>query len=124
MGETVLMWQQKWGGGTDDDGHVGDVAHPGAANRWLGGWWGADPGCDSPGGTLFPLLLTVLLDLPSLAHVSTCWTKKTRCLPGCYAVGGGSGDSSGSGDTGCRMVVVVERTVDAWPCLITHCPIW
>ena len=45
----------------DDDRHVSDVAHPGAANRGLGGWWGADPGCDSPGGTLFPLLLTVLL---------------------------------------------------------------
>ena len=45
----------------DNDGHVSDVAHPGAANRWLGGWWGADPGCDSPGGTLFPLLLAVLL---------------------------------------------------------------
>ena len=27
-------------------------------------------------------------------------------------MGGGSGDGSGSGDMGCRMVVVVERTVD------------
>ena len=60
MGETVLMWQQKWGG-ADNDGRIGDVAHPGAANRWLEGRWGADPGCDSLGGTLFPLLLTVLL---------------------------------------------------------------
>ena len=60
MGGMVLTWQQKWGG-TDDDGCVGDVAHPGAANRQLGGRWGADPGCDSPGGTLFPLLLAVLL---------------------------------------------------------------
>ena len=49
------------GGGADDDGHVSDMACPGAANRRLGGRWGADPGCDSPGGTLFPLLLTVLL---------------------------------------------------------------
>ena len=45
----------------DNDGRVSDVAHPGAANRQLGGWWGADPGCDSPGSTLFPLLLAVLL---------------------------------------------------------------
>ena len=49
------------GGGTDNDRHISDVACPGAANRWLGGWWGADLGCDSPGGTLFPLLLAVLL---------------------------------------------------------------
>ena len=49
------------GGGMDDDGHTRDVAHPGAGNRQLGGQWGADPGCDSPGGTLFPLLLAVLL---------------------------------------------------------------
>ena len=50
------------GGGMDnDDRHVGGVACPGAVNRWLGGWWGADLGCDSPGGTLFPLLLAVLL---------------------------------------------------------------
>ena len=58
MGGTVLMWQQKQGG-ADDDRHIGDVACPGAANRWLGGQWGADPGCDSPGGTLFHLLLAV-----------------------------------------------------------------
>ena len=58
MGGMVLTWQQKWGG-TDDDGCIGDMACPGAANRWLGGW--ADLGCDSPGGTLFPLLLAVLL---------------------------------------------------------------
>ena len=61
MGGTVLTWQQKQGGGTDDDGCVSDVAHPGAVNRWLGGQWWADLGCDSPGGTLFPLLLAVLL---------------------------------------------------------------
>ena len=45
----------------DNDGHVSDVACPGAANRQLGGRWGADLGCDSPSGTLFPLLLAVLL---------------------------------------------------------------
>ena len=48
-------------GGADDDGLIGDVARRGAVNGRSGGRWGADPGCDSPGGTLFPLLLAVLL---------------------------------------------------------------
>jgi len=59
MGGTVLTWQPKRGRCTTTGSSV--TWHVMGLQTGDEGWWGADPGYYSPGGTPFPLLLAVRL---------------------------------------------------------------